>query len=76
VAHPAAGSVATIALPRRRREVYEGVGGGPSHGRLVVQRPPGSSCPPAASVLKQLVLEVTEVELYNRFEDRVFARPK
>jgi hypothetical protein len=26
--------------------------------------------------VKQLVLEVTEVELYNRFEDRVFARPK
>jgi hypothetical protein len=25
---------------------------------------------------KQLVLEVTEVELYNRFEDKLFARPK
>ena len=25
---------------------------------------------------KQLVLEATEVELYNRFEDQLFARPK
>jgi hypothetical protein len=25
---------------------------------------------------KQLVLEVTEVEIYNRFEDKLFARPK